>query len=108
MSTEGKFYVENSSNVSITGSVTYHDRPESRINFTNLKPGESTPKKSFSSGAGTKDSWYYDYSQGNNIRKGDKDCAFYDKDQAGPVVISIGDNSFKVSPDISGSCVKDF
>lgn len=108
MSTKGEFYVINKSKYPISGNVTYHDRAKCRITFNNLAPGESTESKSFSSGAGTKDTWYYDYIQDNKIRRGSKDCAFYDKDQSGPVVISIGDDYFKVTPNESGSCVKNF
>ncbi len=108
MSTKGKFYVINKSKYSITGTVTYHDRTNCRIIFNNLKPGEKTETKDFSSGAGTKDSWYYDYIQNEKIRRGSKDCAFYAKDQSGDVIISIGDNFFKVTPNESGSCVKNF
>ncbi len=108
MSTKGEFYVKNESKYPITGSVTYHDRAKCRITFNNLAPGERTESKSFSSGAGTKDTWYYDYIQDNKIRRGSKDCAFYVKDQSGPVVITIGDDYIKVSPNQSGSCVKNF
>jgi hypothetical protein len=108
MGTEGKFFVKNDSKKSVSGNVNYHKRAESLIEFKDLKPGDSTDSVKFHSGAGTKDTWYYDYSQGEDLRLGDKECAFYSKDQSGDVEITIGDNYFKVTPHQSGSCIKNF
>ncbi|MFN3019199.1 hypothetical protein ACK1CN_24980 [Vibrio coralliilyticus] len=106
MTTKGTFYVQNNSKYPVTGSVTYHERAESRIEFVDLLPNCKTDEKGFTSGAATKDTWYYDYSQNSKVRIGKKDCAFYEKDQGKPVEIIIDDNYFKVVPDKSGSCSK--
>ncbi|MCM5509776.1 hypothetical protein [Vibrio sp. SCSIO 43169] len=108
MTTKGKFYVRNESKYPITGSVTYHEKGESRIEFIDLLPKSKTDEKGFTSGAATKDTWYYDYSQNSKAHIGSKDCAFYAKDQVGPVEIIIGDDYLKVVPAKSGSCVKEF